>query len=89
VRFRPADARLVGSKGGFSLHEAGLSEALALAGALGRTLPDLVVFGVQPAEVGWRDGLSPTIESAVPALVDAVLNELKGETYAEDSGDRG
>lgn len=86
VRFRPHQARLVGAEDGFSLHEAGLSEVLALAGALGQTLPDLVVFGVQPADVGWRDGLSPPVESALPALVDAVLNELKGETYAQDSG---
>jgi hydrogenase maturation protease len=89
VRFKPADALLVGAEDGFSLHETGLSEVLALAGALGRTLPDLVVFGVQPAEVGWKDRLSPTVESALPSVVAAVLSELKGETYAEDSGDRG
>jgi hydrogenase maturation protease len=89
VRFEPAEARLVGAGDGFALHEAGLSEVLALAGALGRTLPDLVVFGVQPAEVGWKDALSPTMESVLPTLVDAVLNELKGDSDAEDSGDRG
>ena len=50
---------------------------LALANALGRTLPHMVIFGVQPAEVGWRQELSPAVESMLPALADAVLEELE------------
>jgi hydrogenase maturation protease len=76
VRFTPAEARLIESADGASLHNAGLAEALALANAVGQTLPEVVVFGVQPACVGWGEGLSPVVEAALPALVNAVLDEV-------------
>ena len=78
VRFTPGQARLVETVGPFSLHNAGLGEVLALAGALGQTLPEMVIFGVQPAEVGWGEGLSPAVEAALPALANAVLEEIAG-----------
>ena len=82
----------------FSSHSAGLGEVLMLAGALGRRIPEIVVFGVQPAELGWKEGLSQAVEAAIPALSDAVLKELETATlcgrerrqiYAQDSADRG
>jgi hydrogenase maturation protease len=76
IRFVPDDGFLASRFDSFSLHNTGLSEVLALANALDRTLPQVVIFGVQPAEVGWIEGLSPAVEAAVPALVDAVLSEL-------------
>lgn len=87
VRFTPDQARLAQAADRFSLHNAGLGEILALANALGRTLPHMVIFGVQPAEIGWREGLSPAVEAALPAMIDAVLEETKGEYHAQDSGD--
>ncbi len=87
VRFSPADVRLAsasdrpsaGSGHRFSLHHAGLSEVLTLADALDRTLPEMVIFGVQPARVGWGEGLSPAVEAALPALIAAVLKEATNE----------
>jgi hydrogenase maturation protease len=76
ARFTPDEARFVGSQDATSLHNAGLAEALALAGALGQPLPELVIFGVQPEKIGWGDGLSPAVETALPDLVDAVLDEI-------------
>ncbi|MCP4537110.1 MAG: hydrogenase maturation protease [Chloroflexi bacterium] len=76
VRFTPNEARLTRAGDHLSLHNAGLSDVLALADALGRTLPDLVIFGVQPAEIDWRAGLSPAVEAAIPALTDAIIAEL-------------
>jgi hydrogenase maturation protease len=87
VRFTPDQVRLVGADKALSLHNAGLREVLTLADALDLDLPEMVIFGVQPAETGWREGLSPPVESTLLALVDAVLEELKGENYAQDSGD--
>ena len=98
VRFTPAQARLTEAADRFSLHHAGLGEVLALADALGLVLPEMVIFGVQPAEVGWKEGLSPAVEAMLPVLTDAVLTEIagslpvgvcqRGECYAQDSGDR-
>jgi hydrogenase maturation protease len=87
VRFAPDQARFVKPTDSFSLHHAGLGEVLALANVLGRTLPEMTIFGVQPARVGWGQGLSPAVEAALPALTDAVLEEStggspEGEDYA-------
>ena len=79
VRFTLADVRLASTPDCFSLHHAGLSEALALADALGRPLPEMVIFGVQPVRVGWGEGLSPAVEAALPALIAAVLEETTNE----------
>lgn len=92
VRFAPDQAQLLGAPDRFSFHHAGLSEVLTLADALGRSLPEMVIFGVQPAQIGWGEGLSPAVEAAIPALTNAVIKEVagtlpEGENYAQDSGD--
>jgi len=75
VRFESDEVRLVKSDDSFSLHHAGLAEVLALASALDLALPSIVVFGVQPGDTGWGEGLTPEVEQALPALCDAVLRE--------------
>ncbi|RLC87110.1 MAG: Ni,Fe-hydrogenase maturation factor [Chloroflexi bacterium] len=91
VRFTPDQARLVAAGDRFSLHHAGLSEVLTLADALGRALPEMVIFGVQPAGIGWKEGLSPAVETALSVLTDAVLREItedeREKDHAQDSGD--
>jgi hydrogenase maturation protease len=87
VRFKPEQARFVETAAPHSLHHAGLGEALALANALGQSLPEMTIFGVQPARIDWGQGLSPAVEAAIPALADAVLEEStgslpEGEHYA-------
>lgn len=61
-----------------TLHNAGLIEALQLAHALGTAPAEIVVFGVQPQNVGWNSGLSDAVRAAVPAVQRAVLDELTG-----------
>lgn len=77
VRFRPEQVTLTGSTQRFSLHRSGVADALALAGELKLALPDIIVFGVQPKSVDWRDGLSPEVQAAVPEVIQAVLNEAR------------
>jgi hydrogenase maturation protease len=60
-----------------SSHQAGLAEVLALAQALERPLPEIVIFGVQPGSLEWGTGLTPEVEAAVPLLVVAVLQEAR------------
>jgi len=86
VRFTPDDARFAPAPDSFSFHHAGLSETLALADALGRSLPDMVIFGVQPAEIGWGEGLSQAVEAALPVLIDAVLDEINDELNDPPAG---
>ncbi len=84
VRFTLDQARLVYGADRLSFHHAGLGEVLALTNALGRDLPEMVVFGVQPAEIGWGEGLSPLVEAGLPTLTAAVLEETERTTTGED-----
>ena len=37
----------------------------------------IVLLGVQPEQTGWGDSLSPVVQAALPALVEAALEELR------------
>ncbi len=76
VRFQPEDVALTGSIDRVSLHRSGVADALNLARALSIELPEIVVFGVQPARVEWDAALSPAAQAAIPHLIDAVLTEI-------------
>lgn len=71
VLLEPADLSLR-----TTLHYAGLAEALALGEALGILPDEIVVYGVQPQEIGWSPGLSEPVRAAVPAVCAAILGEV-------------
>ncbi len=77
-RFLPGEANLPiisdGMRG--SLHTAGLAEALALAEALDMLPPELIFYGIQPANINWTLGLSAAVQSAVTAVCESILLEL-------------
>ena len=76
VRFTLDKAVLRGDEQHLSIHTAGLREALLLAQAL-KMLPDeVVIFGVQPANLDWTNALSPEVDATLPDLISAVLSEL-------------
>jgi hydrogenase maturation protease len=77
IRFRPEDVALTGSAQRFSLHGSGVADALALARELQVALPEIVFFGVQPGRVDWSNELSPPVQTAIPRVIEAVLNELE------------
>ena len=82
VRFTLDEVDLLGGPGALgddqylNVHYAGLREALLLAQALGSLPEDVVIFGVQPANIGWDCALSPEVEKALPGLIDAILTEV-------------
>ena len=76
VGFTLDEAVLRGNDQHLSVHTAGLREALFLAQAL-KILPDeVIIFGVQPANLDWISTLSPEVEAALPDLISAVLAKL-------------
>lgn len=83
VRFTPEEAHLVESPVSLSSHTAGLADALALARALGRRLPEIIIYGVQPERMDWEEGLSPAVEAALPQIVTAILKEAQVFAAAE------
>lgn len=79
ARFTPQEVQLIGDVGSLSIHTAGLAEVLALADALNHPLPPIVIFGVQPEQTRWGEGLSPAVEHALPALIEAVLQATSNQ----------
>jgi hydrogenase maturation protease len=58
-----------------SMHGFDIFRVMALAGRA--ELPDIVVFGVEPASIAWSTELTPAVRSALPHLLEAVLKELE------------
>jgi hydrogenase maturation protease len=75
-RFTPDEVELRGAAEKPAAHQAGLAEVLALARALGRPLPEIIIFGVQPGSLEWGEGLTAEVDAALPLLVEAVLREF-------------
>ena len=71
--FQPSDAELI------SQHRIGILEALRCGKDLGLEMPEEVVFIAVEADdvTTFGEGLTPALEKAVPAAVDAVIAELE------------
>ena len=74
-RITPLEIKVVTDKAGFSLHEVCLPQVLQLASVLGIS-PEVVIFGIQPKDIGLGIGLSPELKTAVPDIIISVLKEL-------------
>jgi hydrogenase maturation protease len=75
-RFTPAEVRLIAEDGAISAHEADVASALALAEAVGVLPDEVILYAVEPQKVGWGEGLSAPVTTALPGLVDQILEEL-------------
>jgi hydrogenase maturation protease len=76
VRFTPQEARLLGGDQRLSIHNAGLRDALLLAETLDLLPDEIIIYGMQPANLDWDANLSPQVEATMPELVRAILDEL-------------
>jgi hydrogenase maturation protease len=61
--------------GALSSHGLGIAEAVGLAAAMG-PLPRVVFLGVEADDLTAGHGLSPAVAAALPALVDALVEEV-------------
>jgi len=60
-----------------SLHQVGLLDVLGMARQLGGNAA-VVIIGVEPKEISWGLELTEEVQAAVPKVVEAVKQELKG-----------
>jgi hydrogenase maturation protease len=58
-----------------SPHEFGLLETLTAARHLGVAPREVIIYGVQPKDVGQGLELSPEVAAVVPKIIELVLNE--------------
>lgn len=59
-----------------SVHQIGFSDLLAALRLLGKFPEQMILLGVQPEETGWGDKLSAAVQAALPALIEAAVDEL-------------
>jgi hydrogenase maturation protease len=75
-RFTPEEARSVKRLTGFSLHEGDLLQVLELARALGQAPDEIVVLGIQPADVSPGCELSSVLQAKLEECVRRVVEEV-------------
>jgi hydrogenase maturation protease len=63
-----------------SSHLIGVAEAVALARTLLRLPDQLIVYGIEGAEFGYGERLSPAVASAVEKVGTAILQEICHQT---------
>ena len=60
-----------------SLHQVGLLETLMMAKHLGCAPRPVVIFGIEPKEMGYGLELSAQVVAVVPSVINLVLAELE------------
>jgi hydrogenase maturation protease len=76
-RFRSDEIHAVMEENSLSLHQQDLACGLELAQALDLLPQDLVLYGIQPAEISAGAGLSPEVQARMPDIVENILNDLE------------
>ncbi|MCX8062187.1 MAG: hydrogenase maturation protease [Anaerolineales bacterium] len=75
-RFKPEEVRLLAEGQRFSLHESGVASALELAQALEKLPQEVIIYGMEPEVLEVREGLSSSVQAAVPELAQHILDEI-------------
>lgn len=75
-RFTPEEVRLIASSESLSLHQIDVANSLALADAVGVLPKNIVIYGIEPACIDWKMGISTQVSACLPDLVQNILSEL-------------
>ena len=62
---------------GDSLHDLDVVHALRVHRLVGGELGEIILIGIEPESITLRDGLFPAVRAALPAVVQAVRDELE------------
>ncbi len=76
ARFTPESVRTRKPVPALSMHGGDVMAVLSLAERLGLSADEVVVFGIEPASLAYRDTLSPALAARLEAYADAVAAEL-------------
>ena len=75
-RFPSGELQVVMEDGALSLHQPDLACGLALSQALDLLPQNLVLYGIQPAEVSAGTALSPEVHASLQDILESILNEV-------------
>jgi hydrogenase maturation protease len=77
-RFKPED--LASEKPELaSAHQMGVVENLSLMSFAGSKPRDVIIIGIEPAEIDWGMELSPVIQQKLPDIIKIVMREIEGK----------
>ena len=79
--FSPKDVASTKALAHFSLHEGDLLGALELSQKLGEYPREVVIFGIQPENIGMGDSLSSTLKEQLGSYVKIIMQELKRDHH--------
>jgi hydrogenase maturation protease len=60
-----------------SVHQIGFADVMAALRLLEKFPQRMILLGVQPEETGWGDKLSNAVQTSLPALIEAAMDELQ------------
>lgn len=75
-RWDAAAGPLPAALAGVSSHGLGVAEAVELARALRQLPPSLTVYGIEGADFGMGEGLTPAVAAAVEEVAEGVVGEM-------------
>jgi hydrogenase maturation protease len=76
-RFTPDEVNTVKQMTHLSLHEVDILRVIELAKLLDQCPDEIVIFGIQPAAIAPRIGLTASIEARLPEYVAAISREIE------------
>ncbi|MFA5795307.1 MAG: hydrogenase maturation protease [Candidatus Brocadiia bacterium] len=73
------DIGLVGGPNKLTLHQANVVEPLMLAVSMNKC-PEVVIYGIQPKDMGCGETLSLAVKRAVPDVIKRVIREIRSKS---------
>lgn len=74
-RFHPDDIRSLNSIS-LSVHQVGVLNSLQMMALAGSSPEEVVIIGVEPAEIDWGLELSPGLSQRMPQVLKVVVDEI-------------
>ncbi len=79
VRFIPQDVKTIKKLFHYSLHEIDILKVIELAGELSQAPEDVIIFGIEPEKIEFREGLTSTLQKKIDEYVKTIQAELAAE----------
>ena len=76
-KFSPREISEYVRQAKLSFHQLGFMDMLKVAGFIDMQLPEILVFGVQPFDIGMGTTLSSKMEAKVSKIIEMVLEEVE------------
>jgi hydrogenase maturation protease len=75
-RFTPDDVNSVKQMAHLSLHEVDILKVLELAKQIGQCPDEIVIFGIEPAQINQQMHLNEPLQSQIPDYIEAIKSEI-------------